>query len=573
MPVSSFLSSLSSVKTFVVVCILAASVFLSGCGDNPDRAASKKAQAAVDAAISKYAATGDFAAAQKSLTQELDGAAGEDAVLLLAGGFKYGKACTMREEISSLWAQTNQSIDELSAMAGQITQTQLEKEQIEASLRSRQQEQLQLTAQLDGDVNAPGGITAKLNEAQAKLTGLKTQQGELSKKLDDKLKEATAIQRQADELVAKAELLQEQAKADLQKQAYDLLLGTGGAAGKNAYLSEAQQLKDQLDIVESEIALVEPKTATFTAQIEKIRQRINELDTSDFATKSNERLTAIAAANTSFQEEFSGVLGQIKQTQEKLAEQTKQITDLFSAAQKDFKKITADESLRDFAKVAAAESLAGDARIRGDHAFLQRQLSARLTILCSVEATESQAELKTLAQQYLDDSDEHFAKAIEDYNNASNLYGKVPARKDDFAVAVLKKRIFALAQMAYLAERVENMDIKADAVKQAKDLIEKAVKFDPTFELSLSAEPYSILAGAAVVDKKPVVPVEVNEPNVPASEPAVDASLPNEEPNLPAEDANDTIAELNMPTEEPNETVAEPNEPNETDANAVSPTP
>jgi hypothetical protein len=564
--VPSFLSSLSSVKTVVVVCILAASVFLSGCGDNPDYAASKKAQAAVDAAIGKYAATGDFAAAQKSLTQELDGAAGEEAVLLLAGGFKYGKAFAMQAEISSLWAQTNQSIDELSAMAGQITQTQLEKEQIEASLRSRQQERLQLTAQLDGDANTPGGITAKLNEAQAKLAGLKTQQGELSKKFNDKLKEATAIQRQADELIAKAELSQGQAKADLQKQAYDLLLGTGGAAGKNAYLAESQQLKDQLDIVESEIALIEPKTATFAAQIEKIRQRINELDASDFATKSNERLAAIAAANTSFQEEFSGVLGQIKQTQGKLAEQTKQTTDLFSAAQKDFKKITADESLRDFAKVAAAESLAGDAHIRGDYAFLQRQLSARLTILCSVEATESQAELKTLAQQYLDDSDEHFAKAIEDYNNASNLYGKVPARKDDFAVAVLKKRIFALAQMAYLAERVENMDIKADAVKQAKDLIEKAVKFDPTFEPSLSAEPYSILTGEAVVEKQPVAPAETNEPNAPAPEAAA-------EENLPAEEANQPAADVELPAVEPNMADTELNEPNETDANAVSPTP
>lgn len=541
MPVPSFLSRLSHTKALVLICILTASTILCGCGDTADRAASKKAQAAVDAAIRKYAATGDFAAAQKTLTQELGGAANEDAVLLLAGGLKYGKACTMQTEYSSLWAQTNQSLDELSAMVSQITQTQSEKAEIEAALRSRRQERSQLTAQLDGDANAPGGITAKLNEAQTKLAGLKSQQSELSKKFNDKLKEATAIQRQADELLAKAELSQGQAKADLQKQAYEILRGTGGTAGKNAYLAEAQQFKDQLDTAESEIALIEPKTATFAAQIAKIKARIDELDASDFATKSNERLTAITAAHTSLQEEFSGVLGQIKQTQEKLAEQAKQITDLFSAAQKDFKKITADESLRDFAKVAAAEALAGDARLRSEHAFSQRQLAARLTILCSVEATESQAELKTLAQQYLDDSGEYVAKAMADYNDASNLYGKIPPKKEDFAVAVLKKRIFALAQMAYLAEWAENMDIKADAVRQAKGLIEKAVKFDPAFASSLSVPPYNLLTAEApaeaAVEKKPAAPAKTQEPNAAAAD------------------------------------VPPTTEPNEMDVNAVSPTP
>jgi predicted nuclease with TOPRIM domain len=567
--VPSFLSSLSSVKSLVIVCILTACTILSGCGDNPDRAASKKSQAAVDAAISKYAATGDFAAAQKSLTQELGNAAGEDAVVLLAGSLKYGKACKAQTEFSSLWAGTNQSLDELSAMVSQITQTQSEKAEIEASLRSRQEERRQLGTQLDGDANAPGGLTAKLNDAQAKLAGLKSQQSELSKKFNDKLKEATAIQRQADELLAKAELSQGQVKADLQKQAYDLLRGAGGAAGKNAYLAEAQQLKDQLDTAESEISLIEPKAATFTAQIAKIKTRIDELDASDFVAKSNERLAAINSANTSLQEEFSGVLGQIKQTQEKLAEQTKQITDMFSAAQKDFKKITADESLRDFAKVAAAEALAGDARIRGDYAFSQRQLAARLTILCSAEATESQAELKTLAQQYFDESETHVAKAMADYNDASNLYGKIPAKKDDFAIAVLKKRIFALAQMAYLADRVENMDIKADAVKQAKGLIEKAVKFDPAFESSLSAPPYNLLTGEApaeaAVEKKPTAPAEANEPNA-----ATETTQQTAEPNLSLAEPNQPTIEPNLPVEEPNEAIAEPNE---ADANAVSPTP
>ena len=545
-------SFLLSTKTSVIICILTLITILSGCSDNPDRAAAKKAQAAVDAAISKYAATGDFDAAQKALNQSLGGASGGEIVSLIQGNLKYGKAGKMQEEFTLLWAGIDENVDELSGMLGQIRQMQTEKIQLESVLRSRQEERKQLGLQLDGDANATG-IAAKLKDAQGKLTGLKSQQSELSQKFSEKLKQATELQRQADDLLAKAELTQGETKAQLQKQAYNVLLGSKETPGKNTYLAEAQQLKDQLDAVESEIALVEPKVATLTAQAAKIKIRIDELDKSDFPTKSNERITTINSTSTRFQEEFSGVLGQIEQTQTQMGEKMKQIEDLLVSAQKDFKKITSGESLREFARVAAAEAMLGEARIRSAYALSQRQLAARLAIFASAETTDSQAQLKTLAQRYVDESDAIAAKAIADYNDAANLYGKIPARKDDFAIAVLKKRIFVLAQKAYLAERIENMDVKAQTIGQAKDLIEKAVKFDPTFESSLREPPYNILTGAAAetlpAEKIPAVivaPTKEKEANTPA--PKVEA-----EPNLPAE-------EPNLPTKEPNEAMAEPNQ-------------
>ncbi|MDO8303136.1 MAG: hypothetical protein Q7T18_07835 [Sedimentisphaerales bacterium] len=548
--------SLSSIKALLIVCTLTTITLVAGCRDTDEHASAKQAHAAVKAAMKEFAAKGDFVAAQKTLKQALSGdsvnSGEQNVVSLVEGSLKYGQADQLGQSLDPNWASIRQNLEELSGIAGQIIQVRLEKEYLESTLRSRQEEQKQLGVQLDGDATSPGGIAAKLKDAQTKLADLKSQQRELSQKFNETLKQATTIQRQADELLAKAELAQGDKKADLQKQAYAVLLGTGDTTGKNAYLAEAQQLKDQLDTTESEIALVGPKVATFTAQSEKIRTRIDELDKSDFATKSNERLTTIGSLNTSFQEEFAGILGQIKQTQELLAEKMQQITDMFLAAQKDFKKITSDESLRDFARIAAAEASASEARVRSDYAFSQRQLAARLTILSSTDATDSLAEIKTLAQRYLDDSDEYAAKAIADYNNASNLYGKIPVGKNDFAVAVLKKRIFVLAQKAYLAERVENMDVKNDTLNQAKDLIDKAVKFDPTFESSLSSPPYNILTGKApatvAIEKKTVAP-------------PAEATPPIAEPN---------VEEVNTPVTEPNESVAEPNVG---EANTVTPNP
>ena len=551
MPVPSFLSVIKT-HLIVCICILTVSTLLSGCGDNPDHAAAKKAQAAVNAAISKYAATGDFDAAQKALNQTLGDASGSEIVSLMQGSLKYGKAGKMQEELTPLWAGIAENLDELSGMLGQIRQMQTEKTQIESVLRSRQDESRQLGVQLDGDANAPG-IAAKLKDAQDKLTGLKSQQSDLSQKFSEKLKAATELQRQADELLAKAELTQGEKKAELQKQAYNVLLGATDAPGKNVYLAQAQQFKDQLDIVESEIALVEPKVGTFTALVAKIKTRIDELDKSDFPAKANERLTTINSTSTRFQEEFSGVLGQIEQTQTQVGEKTKQLEDLLVSAQKDFKKITSGESLREFGRVAGAEAMLSQARISSAYALSQRQLAARLAIFASAEATDSQAQLKTLAQRYVDESDAIAEKAIADYNDAANLYGRIPARKDDFAIAVLKKRIFVLAQKAYLAERVENMDAKAQAIEQAKELIEKAVKFDPTFESSLREPPYNILTGAPAgeMPASTVAPAKENEANTPAPKAEAEPNLPAEEPNLPAEDANDVMAEPNESADAP----------------------
>jgi hypothetical protein len=558
---------LSSIKICRMVCILTVITLIAGCGDNPDHAARKKGQAAVDAAISKYAATGDFDAAQKALNQTLDGSSGEEIVSLMQGGLKCAKAGKTQEELVPLWAATEENLDELSGIATQVTQMQIEKVQTESSLRSREEERKQLGVQLDGDANTPG-ITAKLNDAKTKLIGLKSQQSELSQKLSEKLKQAAELQRQADELLAKAELAKGEEKISLQKQAYAILAGSDGQASPNTYRNEAQELKDQLDVAESEIALVEPKVETLTAQLEKIRSRIDELNKSDFAAKSNEHLATINSTSTRFQEEFSTILGQIEQTQTQLTDKIKQLNELLLSAQKDFKKITSDKSLQEFARVAVAEASLNEARIRSNYALSQRQLAARLAILASAEAIDSQAQLKTLSQRYVDDSDEGALKAIADYNDAANLYGKIPARKDDFAIAVLKKRIFVLAQKAYFAEQIENMDVKAQAVEQAKELIEKAIQFDPSFVSSLNEPPYSILTGGKVTLE--AASAEVKEANAPSPKVAIEPNESAVEPNQPTEEPSQAITEPNQPAEE---LSPMPSEPNTGDVNAAAPMP
>jgi predicted nuclease with TOPRIM domain len=517
----------------------------TGCGENPERAAQKGAQAAVEAALNQYALTGDFSKAQKTLNQglaDISEAGSQDIVLLVGGVLNCGKASRMQEELAPLWASTDKNLDELSDIFGQMIQIHLEKAEIEAALRARQEERAQLSLQLDGDTNGPG-LTAKLKDVQAKLADLKSKQSELEPQLSEKLKRATALQRQADELLAKAELAQSRKKAELQKQAYDVLLGSPDQPGKNAYLTEAQELQDQLSLTESNIAMVEPQVATLTAQIEKIRKRMDELDKSDFVTKSNERLATIGSTLSRYQEEFAGTLGQIEQTQSQVSSKMKDMSELVSWAQKDFKKITTQEPLRDFARIAGAEAFLSEGRVHGDYALAQRRLAARLEILASGEATDSQAQLKTLAQRYLDDSDEYIAKAMTDYDEASKQYGKIPARKDDFAIAVLKNRILVLAQKAYLAGRVENMAAKAEAIEQSKELIDKAVNFDPAFEASLSGPPYNILTGKTAAE----APAMMEETPAPA-EANAPATAPEEENMAPAESP-----EGNQPAEEPDQ--------------------
>jgi hypothetical protein len=526
-------------------------MLVGGCGENPERAAQKKAEAAVEAAMKEFAAKGDFDKAQKTLKQALaevsGGGAGQEFVLLVDGSLKYGQANKMQDELTPLWTSMDNNLDELSSIFSQISKTQSEKVQIETSLRSREEEKRQLLAQLEGDANGPG-LAAKLKDAQAKLSELKSQKGQLEQKLSEQLKQATELQRQADELLAKAELATGDRKSQLQKQAYDVLLGSGGNAGKNAYLSEAQNLQDEVKTVESEITMVEPQVTMLTEQVDQNRKRIDALDKSDFVASSNQRLVAIGTTLARFQGEFSAILGQIEQTQSQLAGKMKQITDLFLSAQKNFKRITTEESLRDFARVAAAEASLSLAQFESDYALSLRRAAARLTILASGEATDSQAQLKTLAQRYLDESEELVSKALAGYDDASSLYGKIPAKKDEFAIAVLKNNILALAQKAYLAERVENMDAKAKAIEQAKDLINKAVKFDQAFEAVLNEPPYSILGGKTAegpVEEEPAVPVKAKGPKT---------AKPNAIPGQ-----NQPSAEPNGPGAEPSRMPSEPN--------------
>jgi hypothetical protein len=556
-------SFLSSIRSGIIVCVGLAIGFAGGCKDNPDRAAQKTAYTAVGAAMQEYASTGDFEKAQKTLKLALADSSGEaggkDAVLLAEGIFNYCKATKIQKELSPLCDSTGVNLDKIAIINDQIGRMKLEKMEIEAVMRSRQEEVRQCGVQLEGDPNGPG-LTAKLKDAQSKLAGLKSQQDEINQKLSEKLTQATEIQRQADELRSKAELVKGEEKAQLQKQAYDVLSGTSETAGKNSYLREAQELQDQLSTVESEISLAEPQAAMFTAQVDKIRKRVDELDKSDFAAQSNERLTAIGSTLARFQEEFTGVLGQIEQTQSSAAEKIKQTAELLSSVQKNFKRVTSDESLRDFARVAAAEATLCGGKASDDYALWLRQLAARLSIVASGDATDSQAQLKTLSQRYLDDSDEYVSKAITDYNDSSDLYGKIPARKsDEFSVAVLKNRILVLARKASLAQRVEKMDAKAAAVEEAKELIERAVDFDPAFAISFGAEPYSILTDGKipVSAQQAAIPAEANAATAMA---APEANQPAEEPNQPVAEPNEAAAEPNEPAvEEPNQPKEEPN--------------
>lgn len=557
-----FMSTIKTCVKFYFVLVFI-SFIAAGCSENRQHAAEKKAKEAVEKALNEYASSGSFEKAEKTLKQSLAGesqAAGEEIVLLTQGGLQYGNAVDMRSELAPFRSSIEQYLDELSSLVTKITRTQLEQIQLETVRRSRQEEKRMLSAQLDGDGNQPG-LISKLNEAQNKLAQFKAKHEQVSNELSENLKNASQIQRQSDELLIKADSARGSEKADLQKQAYDILRGSQGQKGKNEYQAKVQELQDENNLIESEMAMVEPSVSSLNIEIERIRKRVSELQESDFNAKSDERLANIAATMTKFQEEFSGTLGRIEQTESQLESKVKDMTELLDAAQKDFKKITSEESLKDFGRVAGAEALSYQAKIRGDQGLWQRQLAARLTVIASGEVTESNAQLRTLAQQYLDNSDDTMANAIADYNDASNLYGKIPVKKDDFSTAVLKNRILALAQMAYLAERIEKMDVKTQTVEQAKELIDKAIKNDPSFESVLNQPPYRIVTGKSEIPaEQPKAPAEANQAS-PAEEITAEPNEAAAEPNKPVAEPNSTVSEPNIAQQEPNEAAPEPNLP------------
>lgn len=489
---------LSNRPQILIRSVLYAAVCLSlmvGCSDNPQDKAAKELRRVTDKALALAEkgpgidpATGPtdagavYAKARQELSQVLAKAsvAGEaaDSAYLAGGNLYFAQVRYIRNQLAQQNLPIEAAIDDLSVLAGKIVRLQIQQERIEQLDKAMGTEINRLTELLEGDA-ASQGVKAQLAQVQDQLDGLNRQRAQWETAKQQAQDEAGRIEAQANTKLQQAQLASDPEKAALEKERFDLLLA------KKAPLAKAQKSADQMEILDSERALVEPKVEKLQNDVNKAARRIDEIQDPSEKQKLQDQIAIAKDQSDKYNTDADSLAAEVIRGLDAYTAAIAEMTDLLDKAIADYGRIRSP-SLKQTARSRRADSHLCKASVIAEHIAFNEHIGARLQAIASADLGTVSTTLADIAQKYTQVDEQTNTAVMDTYDQA--IAGYISAGAAGAAGKhIMSSQALALYGKMNFAERLGDYDKAAAALDEARALLEKILEADPKLRTSMTA--------------------------------------------------------------------------------------
>lgn len=472
--------------------VLSAVLFgLSGCSDDPAHQAQKKIHQKTEAAAALLTYEGSPEKAKAQLEQAL--AAGGTPVVREPAYLALGnlELMELRQQAAQLDAAKRPVTDILIRLADQVRRTGKLRTQLQGvsrTLDSGEKEIAELEQALAGGGPAGEGLLRELDKAREELAALVAQRQQWAAKAAAADEQLSLLQAQADERFREAKLAQGPRKTDLEKAGYDILLK------KKGFYFEKQEVLTQLEMIERQTALVQPRVERLAAAVEEIRTKIQTL-------RQSEQLRQLRDTQQQLTAQIQQELGALRQMVSQLREQT-------AACQRQYEQIQAnvEKTLQTYQRVQTRASMptvlyktAQVQAFSGQMAAsrLQFELTVSLAVEGLLAASAGDADIESLLREGMLTvaEDEWLSKAAAAFDQADQTFEQALTEGQmlsgeaarQFALHVTSSRLLNLHSKMKLADSLNRFEM-ADAVEAAlKEQMQKAAELGPIFTQSETA--------------------------------------------------------------------------------------
>ncbi len=478
-----------------VLCAAVCLALMVGCSDNPQDKAAKELRRVTDKALALAEkgpgidpANGptDAGAVYAQARQELGralakaGVAGNaaDSAYLAGGNLYFAQVRHIRNRLGQQNLPIEAAVDELSVLAGRIVTMQIQQERIDQLKKAMETEIRQLTGLLEG-AGANQGVKAQLAEVQDELDALMRQRGQWETAKEQAQDEAGRIQAQADAKLQQAELASGPEKAVLEKEGFDLLLT------RKAPLAKAQEAVDQMEIVDGERALVEPKVEKLLNDVAKATRRINEIQDSPERDELKKQIAKVKDQLDKYNADADSLAAGVTKGLDAYAAAVAEMTDLLDKAITDYRKIRS-KSLKQTANSRLADSHLCKASVITERIAFNDHIAARLQAIASADLGTVSTILADIAQKYTHIDEQTNTAVMDTYDQAIAGYISAGAA-GEAGKHIMSNQALALYGKMNFAERLGDYDKADAALDEARALLEKILEVDPKLRTSMTA--------------------------------------------------------------------------------------
>ncbi|MHC4721996.1 MAG: hypothetical protein ACYS6I_04720 [Planctomycetota bacterium] len=480
------------IKCLVVACI--GILVVVGCSDNPQNEAAKQLGQSAEKVLDMVAREGDFEKAAKAMQAALRdapqaGSAAEPVRLAIAD-LTFEQAQRQQSKPVAIAGLANMALDDISLEIRSISRLQIQQDRLNNLLGATEKEIEGLSKSITGDSQSLG-IEGQLAGAAAALSQLEEFESELEQRRQKAQSSIDSIQQSADEKLRLAEGLRGDEKLELAQAGYDILLT------RTNYFLDAQEALDQIQSIESQIAILEPLVQKLESDLISVQQQISDIRSSPASRDSKAQLGDVIKQIDEHSGRIAWVASDLKEAQATYGQAVDETISLFQQAADEYKKVRS-QSARKAAAVGLADSYGQIAVAALDGMRFQWYFSSRLLSIASTLETQTANALGEVASQYASGSADYAQRAKDSFDIAIGEYSKLQKRfasgRDEFACDVLKNYILALYGKMVVSEYLAEQDVVDEVLAQADELIEKARNCDPGFARSVTAR---LLAGSA----------------------------------------------------------------------------
>ncbi len=492
---------------YFIYCILAIFVggfvlpALTGCSDDPDKAAAKNVRKETTRVLETAVKTGDYAGAKSSMDNVLGNpknrvkGLAKDSAVLAGGSVKLAYGRQLQSDLGLRTLPIRSTANTFEELLRQTESLLLEKERIAGrkAIANEQpvlglldlvdQEVAELKKLLAGDGQTPG-LEAQYNSAKAELDTLLKEKKSVTDKRDKVQAVLDDQQSRADALQRKAELTKGQERLDLEKESFAIL------SERKEYYVQVQDAENKIDVLDSKIELAQMKTDGLKQSIDQSRGRINELNSSQAVAALRTQLGDIEKDMADKQKRMDAIAGDLKVGLKAYRDEVAAVCDAFKSAGEDFNKVKAKDAGFP-ATLQLAESYHYAALSCASYLTLETDLSIQLQdLLDTADPLVAESYAQKLPIQEEPDA-ELLKQAYEDFDNAIATYDKALKSAGrlgkDTQSSVLKSQLLAVDGKNRLAERLGQYDVADAMAAKIEELITAGQEYGVSFTKSETA--------------------------------------------------------------------------------------
>lgn len=482
--------SIKAIKfiVFLIIVSFFGLMALSGCSEKPESKAQKSLDESTHAALGQARdglssgvspeadSPDDLQQARERLASAISKnrkAPALDGAVFAKGNITFAQAQKLHALLQSKSIPVTKAADRIIVINDRTNELATQKSRLQDMVQANNEYINQLNLNINGQGGKPG-IRQMVQKGNAELAKLGGQKSDLAISYNEAQSLASDLQNQANRKLRMADGASGDEKVKLSTEGLDL------QRKSNTSMIEAQRLGNQIELLESRIAIAKPLNEKQQKDMKEMKDQINELSNSSDFAKLKSQLRDVSGQLGQSQNELDTAVKTLSNAKSDYASDSEEMITLLKAAIEDYEKVRSRE-LRSAASERIAISYFWIASVCAENVTLAKHAVSIVECI-----PQGGVGLKTIIEKCTGDTLDYSKRAFESYDLATEKYGQVNAGSEH-GCYIVKQQILTLYGKIVLAEAIAEYDISGDAADALEPLLVKAEECDPDFSKTMTS--------------------------------------------------------------------------------------